>query len=140
MPTDDVRHAILDFAMSGHQNRDASPSKLVMTGSRAALNSHFGNALDNALSAVRRLPDPEQRSISVIVRRHGSMVSIHVENRFEGHLVFENGLPVTTNSDKESHGFGTKSMRLVAQKYEGTLTMSARNGLFQTDIIMPIPN
>lgn len=47
---------------------------------------------------------------------------------------------MTTNSDKESHGFGTKSMRLVAQKYEGTLTMSARNGLFQTDIIMPIPN
>ena len=102
--------------------------------------SLFGNALDNALSAVRRLPDPEQRSISVIVRRHGSMVSIHVENRFEGHLVFESGLPVTTNSDKESHGFGTKSMRLVAQKYEGTLTMNARNGLFQTDIIMPIPN
>lgn len=102
--------------------------------------SLFGNALDNALAAVCRLSDPEQRSISVIVRRRGSMVSIHVENRYGGHLVFENGLPMTTNPDRENHGFGTKSMRLVAQKYGGTLTMSARNGLFQTDVIMPIPN
>ena len=100
--------------------------------------SLFGNALDNAIEAVREVSDPERRSISVIVRRVGDMASVHIENYFEGKVRFKNGLPVTTKSDAAYHGYGTRSMRKTVEKYDGTITMSARAQLFRVNIMIPI--
>ena len=100
--------------------------------------SLFGNALDNAIEAVREVEDPERRAIRVIVRRMGDMASIHIENYFEGKVTFSDGLPVTTKSDTANHGYGTRSMRQTVEKYDGTITMGARNQLFQVNIMIPI--
>ena len=71
------------------------------------LYSFFGNALDNAIEAVERLGDPERRSIGLVVKRVGGMVSIHVENYFDGRVDFSGeGLPRTRKDDPASHGFG----------------------------------
>ena len=98
----------------------------------------FGNALDNAIEAVRGVKDPERRAIRVIVRRMGDMASIHIENYFEGKVYFSGGLPVTSKSDAANHGYGTRSMRQTVEKYDGTITMGARNQLFQVNIMIPI--
>ena len=58
------------------------------------LYSFFGNALDNAIEAVERLGDPERRSIALVVKHIGGMVSVHVENYFDGRVEFSGeGLP-----------------------------------------------
>lgn len=108
----------------------------------ADLYSLFGNALDNAIEAVEALSDPEKKSISLIVRRVGAgdMVSIHVENFFSGELhVSEDGLPLTSKSNHFNHGFGVRSMRLIAEGYGGSLTTSAQDDVFHLNVLIPPP-
>lgn len=103
------------------------------------LYSLFGNALDNALEAVRHVKDPEKRIISLTVRRKLNMVSIHVENYFSGDLDFDEGLPLSTKGDMRYHGFGLRSIRMIAEKYKGNATVFAENGVFNLNIILPVP-
>ena len=105
----------------------------------ADLYALFGNALDNAIEAVREVKDPECRAIRVIVRRLGDMASIHIENYFDGKVRFSDGLPVTSKSDTANHGYGTRSMRQTVEKYDGTITMGARGQLFQVNIMISVP-
>lgn len=104
------------------------------------LYSLFGNALDNAIEAVERLNDPERRSISLVVRRVGDMMSVHVENYFDGKvLIGEDELPVTRKEDRANHGFGTRSMLLIAERYGGTFATNAQGDVFLVDVLIPCP-
>ena len=104
------------------------------------LYSFFGNALDNAIEAVERLGDPERRSIGLVVKRVGGMVSIHVENYFDGRVDFgSEGLPRTRKNDPASHGFGTRSMRMIVEGLGGSLTCRAVDDVFHLDVLVPVP-
>lgn len=104
------------------------------------LYSFFGNALDNAIEAVERLGDPERRSIGLVVKRVGGMVSIHVENYFDGRVDFgSEGLPRTRKNDPVSHGFGTRSMRMIVEGLGGSLTCRAVDDVFHLDALVPVP-
>ena len=96
--------------------------------------SLLGNALGNAVEAVRRVEE-EKRQISMIIRNSGDLVSISVTNYYQGQLHFEENLPVTTQPDAEDfHGYGMKSMQAIAQKYGGKLKVKAENGVFKLTI------
>ena len=97
----------------------------------------FGNALDNAIEAVSRIPEPEQRLIDLSVSRQRGFVWIRVLNRFTGKLRMRNGMPVTTKTDARSHGYGVKSIVATAEKYGGSVTMEARDGRFELRILLP---
>ena len=104
------------------------------------LYSFFGNALDNAIEAVERLDDPERRSIGLVVRRTGDMVSVHVENYFDGQVSFGGeGLPQTRKADEANHGFGTRSMRMIAEGLGGSLNCNASGDVFSLDALLPLP-
>ncbi len=100
----------------------------------------FGNALDNAIEAVIQLPDPERRNVSLNVHTQGRLLSIHVENYFGGELLFEDDLPQTSKQDKANHGFGMKSMRLIAERYGGYLTTGTCGEIFHLNILIPVPS
>ncbi len=100
----------------------------------ADIYSLFGNALDNAIASVIREPE-EKRIISLNVAGQQDMLFIHMENECSDELRFEDGLPVTTKEDKRFHGFGTRSIRYIAQKYGGEVEMSHQNGKFILDIL-----
>ena len=112
----------------------------------AELYSLFGNALDNAIEATRQVEDPEGRSISLLVRRTGDMVSIHVENTCAGKAEFEDGLPRTTKRDAQgmrdemNHGIGTRSMRALAEHYDGIFSAAQDGDIFCLDIVLPLPD
>lgn len=101
--------------------------------------SFFGNALDNAIDAVRALDDSGQRSISLTVRRVGELATIHVENYFAGDRSFSGGLPQTSKDDTSRHGFGTRSMREIVERHGGTLTFGQRDRTFTVDAMIPVP-
>lgn len=101
--------------------------------------SLFGNALDNAIEAVRALPDPGQRSISLTVRQIGSLATIHVENYLAGEARFSDGMPQTSKADVHRHGFGTRSMREIVERHGGTLTFGQRGRTFTVDAMIPAP-
>lgn len=107
--------------------------------SPADLYSLFGNALDNAIQAVRGLSDRSLRLVSLGVAIRMGVVSIRVENRYVGDLSFVDGLPCTTSDDRVNHGYGMRSMRAVAERYGGVLVATACNGIFSLSCAIPLP-
>lgn len=100
----------------------------------------FGNVLDNAIEAVKDIQDEEKRFISLSVYTRGNIVSINENNYFEGSLLLDDdGLPLTTKRDKDYHGFGIKSVKTIAEKYGGMLSLSAEENVFNLNIILPLP-
>ena len=96
----------------------------------------FGNALDNAIEAVMRL-DENKRNIAVVVHKVGDMVSVNVTNPYEGDIELDgDGLPVTIKQDRNFHGIGVRSMRNIAEKYNGICTVSLNNGTFVLNVLL----
>lgn len=104
----------------------------------ADIYSLFGNALDNAIESVIKLSE-EKRIISLRVVQKGEMLHIHLENYYAEPIVFEDGLPVSTKGDAAFHGFGTKSIRHVVQRYDGELRISVDEERFYLDVLFSRP-
>ncbi|MCR4870079.1 MAG: ATP-binding protein [Atopobiaceae bacterium] len=105
----------------------------------AEIYSLFGNAIENAFEAVRLIDNPEKRVVSLMVKRIAGMVSIHIENPYQGTVSFNGDTPVSSKGDDLNHGFGFKSMRLIVERYGGTLTADADNGMFKLNALIPEP-
>jgi sensor histidine kinase regulating citrate/malate metabolism len=104
------------------------------------LYSLFGNALSNAAEAVMRLSDGEKKTVSVTVNQKGDFVTVNVNNYYAGELSFHGELPQTSKANKDqSHGFGVKSMQLLAKKYGGELRIAAEGGIFRLNIYFMRP-
>ena len=98
----------------------------------------FGNALDNAISAVLALDDPEKRCVGLSVARVKGFVAVNVHNYYAGEIKrSEDGLPLTTKKEGE-HGLGLKSIRYIAEKYGGKMSVQAEEGIFNLNILFPI--
>ena len=98
----------------------------------------FGNALDNAIEAVCKLNDPEQRLIHLSVNQEKGFVRIHIENRCADDFVVKNRFPGTSKMDTRYHGFGLKSIKKTVDKYHGSLTIHAEGGWFELRILLPV--
>ena len=98
----------------------------------------FGNALDNAIESVREIGQEEQRLIHLSVAKEKSFLRIRVENRYLGEIRFEHGLPLTNKTNKAFHGFGTRSMRQITEKYGGSMTIEAKDGWFELRVLFPL--
>lgn len=104
----------------------------------AEIYSMLGNAIDNAFSAVRELEE-ENRRIGLTVQKVKNFVTVQARNRYKGEIVLSgDGLPVTTKSDSENHGFGLKSIRYIVEKYGGRMSVKAQEGEFSLNIIFPV--
>ena len=99
----------------------------------------FGNLIDNALEAVRAIEKQERRVINLTVKDKGGIVLVQEENYFDGEIKFEDGLPLTTKNDRNYHGFGMRSLRMIVKKYGGELTANVTDDIFRLNIILPIP-
>ena len=113
--------------------------------------SLFGNAVDNAVEAVTQIRDASLRYIRMTVRESKGMVIFHIENPYTQELEYEDsgehasqlaggnpeksrglraGSLVTSKADKQYHGFGVKSIGLVAQQYGGAVSIDTDGGIF----------
>ncbi|TCL57312.1 GHKL domain-containing protein [Kineothrix alysoides] len=99
----------------------------------------FGNALDNAIAAVLELSDPKKRVIGVKIVNQKKLIMIQIQNYYEKELRFEGGLPVTTKGSRRHHGYGMKSIRYTAEKYNGIITVQAQENIFMLQILLPVP-
>lgn len=104
--------------------------------SQSDLYSLFGNALDNAVEAVSKVEDIEKRVIGIYSNRQNNLISIHIENYFNGEVKFLDDKPVTSKEDSNYHGFGIKSMEMIAEKYGGYLNIRIDGDKFFLNIIL----
>ena len=97
----------------------------------------FANLLDNAIEASLKIP-PENRCITLAVRRQSAFLSIHISNYFSGKLLEENGELITLKEDHNAHGYGSKSVRQIVEKYDGSLSYRNEDNVFTVNILIPI--
>lgn len=98
----------------------------------------FGNALDNAIEAVRKLESKEKRVIDIMLYERQSFLMLQIVNPMCGEVKFEDGLPLTTKAKNGYHGYGMKSMLHTIQKYEGHFTTEVKNGCFYFNVMLPL--
>lgn len=96
--------------------------------------SLFGNLIDNSIEAVSELNDNE-KIISLKIKQVGNIVSISIKNGYKGTIKMENNLPISKKSDNIHHGFGMKSIKMVCEKYNGTLKLNVINNVFSVTIL-----
>lgn len=100
--------------------------------------SLLGNALDNAIESTLKNVDTDKRLIHLRVEKKAGFLLFLLNNYSEDRLSFEDGLPKTTKDDKEYHGYGLKSISYIANKYDGTMTISHENNWFSLKVLLPI--
>jgi sensor histidine kinase regulating citrate/malate metabolism len=97
----------------------------------------FGNALDNAIEANRKL-DAAGRFIELQIYKKKGLVMVQIANPFCGTLAMEGALPRTTKEDKNRHGFGVKSIREIIEKYDGVMEITTEQQVFVLKAIYQI--
>ena len=95
----------------------------------------FGNALDNAIEGVEKLPE-EKRVIFVKSGKVNDFLSIVIENNYNPEIKLEN--KKTTKKDKFLHGYGIQNIKNAVEKYNGTCTITKENEKFTLKILIPI--
>lgn len=90
----------------------------------------LGNGLDNAIEAVAKLTQDQDRYIRLVVKAKFKYISIGIENPTE-HTNFSKGIPKTTKSDGFYSGLGLDSIQALTAKYDGTLNVSVSNKIFE---------
>ena len=98
----------------------------------------FGNALDNAIRAVKSIDNEEERVIDIMICERQSCLMVQIINPLRGELRFEDGLPLTTKAKNGYHGYGMKSMRHTIQKYGGYLSAEVKDGCFYLKVMVPL--
>ncbi|MDF3002892.1 MAG: hypothetical protein K0Q48_3011 [Bacillota bacterium] len=93
----------------------------------------FANALENAIEGCLRLPEIAARHITVIVKYIDDRLRIQIENSCQDEIVFEDDLPLT---QKKGGGTGTRSIVYTAEKYDGMVGFSVKDGKFYTQIVL----
>lgn len=113
------------------------PGELSFDG--ADLSIILGNLMDNAMEAVKKLPE-EERYIEVSMEMIKGSLAIMVKNPFEGSILKgNNGELLTSKKDKKNHGIGLSSVRHAAAKYNGELILKYDNPIFYAEVLLYPP-
>ena len=99
--------------------------------------SMLGNAIDNAMECLAKVEDREKKVINLSICRRADMAVISVENYTPAPPVVRDGALVTTKQDAASHGYGTKSIKSIAELYGGTADYFVEGKIFCLLITIP---
>ncbi len=132
---DTVNYVLADFDAKCEANEikfNHSIGVDYISTSEIMFSSILSNALDNALHAVCELPK-EQRTVSLMLKAANGKLLLSIKNPINKKPVFSNGLPMST---KKGHGYGTQSIRYMAEKLGGNCQFTSNDEFFITRVII----
>lgn len=91
----------------------------------------LGNALDNALKSISKCH--KERFLYFSLRCDENKLFLELKNSCETIVAFKDDLPV---SSKSGHGYGSKSIRYIAEKYHGISSFELQDNVFTTKVIL----
>lgn len=94
----------------------------------------LGNALDNAIEAVEKIADGENKTIQFKLISTKDRISISIENPVKDNVDVNN--LSTTKVNKIFHGYGVERIKQIARKYDGFANFTCENSIFTTNINM----
>lgn len=95
------------------------------------------NLLDNAVEAAAQ---SKEKKISLVIEKQNEFLEkLTVANSCDSAPQENAGKPLSRKADKEAHGFGTKSIRKIAEKYGGIYDWQydEKTQIFTTSILFP---
>ena len=95
----------------------------------------LANALDNAVEACKKCPERGKISIAAQVRQ--GYWTMTMRNPTVG--ADSEGIMKTSKEDEKNHGFGLLSIEQTVKKYDGTMAVSIKDGMFEMAVVMKIP-
>ena len=98
--------------------------------------SVFGNLMDNAIEAERKVT--EKKEIIISVEEQMGYLRLEIQNKIEKSVLNENSSLNTTKKDTSSHGIGHKSVKRTMQKVGGALKYYETGDLFCAEAVFPI--
>ena len=83
--------------------------------------------------------EKDKRIIELTIHQVNEFVVVSIKNSYDGIVNFDdNGIPRTTKKDTVYHGYGVKSISLIVDKYEGNVSFSTKNNIFNLNILLPL--
>lgn len=98
----------------------------------------MGNAIDNAIEAAQQY-DGTDKFVEITMGVKKEALVLVIKNPFQNELREDKqGNLLSTKNDGNRHGYGVKSIRRVAEKYNGEVLIETENQLFILTVIMNI--
>ena len=96
------------------------------------INVMLGNLLENAIEAAGKT---ENKYLSVHIKLKRGILKVKIENSFESCILCEEQnrketILKTTKPFTEQHGIGLKNVKKIVEKYNGTMAVTAQEGIF----------
>ena len=105
--------------------------------SNSKIYSLFTNILNNAIEALKKVDNPEKKIISLTVNNTDEGVAIEESNYLSSPLQFTGNLPLSTNDDKNKHGYGIKSIKYLVEQYGGNVQIFTTNNIYRIRVFLP---
>ncbi len=97
----------------------------------------LANALDNALEAVSKLDSGQTIYVEAIIKNNSFILNISNPVK-ENVRIGKNNTLKTTKRNSSEHGIGIKNIQRVVKNYNGTLTLSCENLIFELGVILTL--
>lgn len=97
----------------------------------------LSNLLDNAIEASEKLKNDKPEIILNILEKSG-YYSILIKNRIAESILSENRKLHTTKADKQHHGYGLKTVRILAESHNGMVDIYEKDGFFIVNALLNI--
>ena len=97
----------------------------------------LGILLDNAIEASEKLKDIKPEIILNITQKSG-YYSILIKNRIEDSVISENKQLHTTKVDKQHHGYGLKTVKILTATHNGMTDIYEKDGFFIVNTMLNI--
>lgn len=93
----------------------------------------LGNMLDNAIEAAEKC---SSGFIEVTINSSNDKIQVTVANSIQSSVLKNNRKLTTTKPDSSFHGYGVKTIRAIAEKYDGMANFYEDENMFYCQVIM----
>lgn len=100
----------------------------------------FGNTIDNALEACKKIDLSIEKVIDVNCVCNSGFIFINITNPVAQKVEIVGKIPSTTKNDKDMHGFGLYSLDRVVKQNSGNVNFKCDDNNFQVSIEFSIFN
>ncbi len=97
----------------------------------------IGNLLDNAMEACLRQTEGEDCFIRIFLGILKNQLYLSVSNSVGGEIR-KSGKRYISSKNSETHGFGLMRVDRIAAKYNGYVNRQNEDGVFATEILLPL--
>lgn len=94
----------------------------------------LANALDNAVEACKKCPERGKITVAAQIRQGYWTMTM----RNPTVSADSEGIMKTSKEDERNHGFGLLSIEQTVKKYDGTMAVSIKDGMFEMSVVLKI--